>query len=293
MKSFDVCATIIIYNPENIDNVLFSIDNIIYEVQKVLVIDNSEKDQSLPYKKSIMDRFGDSVIYFSMGGNKGIGKALNMAASVAFSLGFKWLLTMDQDSSFPLGGLERLKQAVLTNERPILLASPVHIGNFGKYDSNIKSTKELQTSYVLTTMTSGNLVHIPTLLALGGYNEAYFIDYVDHEICLKANMNGFGIMIVNNVILKHELGQMKSRYRLWGNNFIPTNHNYKRRYYITRNRLFTIKKYGIVYPQWCIKDTARLLKETVSILLYETEKLEKVKSIIRGIYDFSIGKTGK
>ena len=72
-----------------------------------------------------------------------------------------------------------------------------------------------------------------------------------------------------------------------------TNHNDTRRYYITRNRLYCWDKYKNIVPNSVKSDKICATKETVKIVLFENDKLKKLKMIAKGIHDYNKDRYGK
>jgi hypothetical protein len=73
-------------------------------------------------------------------------------------------------------------------------------------------------------------------------------------------------------------------------------HNHQRVYYITRNSLYLAKKYGNIFPsEFGFFKTLNILfiHEIIKILLYEDNKIIKIKSKILGLYHFLINKYGR
>src|SRR3954467_15747776 len=88
-------AVVILYNPG--EEVVDNIQSYLPYVEKVYVIDNSEKQREELVSKILSL---PNVTYLSDGENKGIAVRLNHASIMAIAEGFEWLLTMDQDSYF-------------------------------------------------------------------------------------------------------------------------------------------------------------------------------------------------
>ena len=168
------------------------------------------------------------------------------------------------------------------------IISPYHltddkIGIYKKIDTVVNTS---------TVMTSGNLLNLKAYKKVGKFEEKYFINYVDHEYCLRLKKNGFKIKVHKNSILIHKLGNMASK-NFFGKKITYTNHNYIRRYYITRNRLNTISKYFFTDFVFSLKELKAIIFEWIKILLFEKDKIKKQKSIIKGIFDFIRNKYGK
>ena len=274
---------VVLYNPDDI--VLDNIASYINLVNKLYVFDNSDI-KNIDLVKKIKNING--CFYIDGNGNKGIAYALNIGAQMAIDNGAKWLLTMDQDSRFIDNGLEKLIDYIKTNDvSSIGIASPVHL------TVNKKCIVENSISEELTVMTSGNLLNLYLYTITGPFNEDYFIDCVDLEYCLRLSQNMFRVITLNNSLLKHPLGDTKIVDILGIKKIQYTNHNPLRRYYITRNRLYLIKRYLSGYPAFCLMVLKVTIFDWIKIILFEPEKIKKQKAILRGVYDFTIGKIGK
>ncbi|CAN5137442.1 glycosyltransferase family 2 protein [soil metagenome] len=283
-ENLKLAGVVVLYNPDH--TVLDNIDTYINEVDLLYVMDNSEKinDLLISEIKAI-----DKVCYKSNQRNLGIASALNIASYSAITDGFQILLTMDQDSSFKKGDVKVLLDyyVELTKGLNIGIVCPYH-GN-----KNIR-TPRFRKKYrmVRTAMTSGNIVNLDAFKVAGGFNEELFLDYVDHEFCLRLRKNKFLIVLINSIVLNHNQGAI-SYHKLLGRKIYTTNHEAKRRYYITRNRLFVIKKYASFDFYFIMKDVKDLFAETIKILLYEKDKKNKIQQIFMGFSDFLKNKYGK
>ena len=121
------------------------------------------------------------------------------------------------------------------NGNNIGIISPYHL-----MDKNFHENLSKKSIVDATTvMTSGNILYLASCLKVGGFIEKYLIDYVDHEYCLRLRKNGFSVKVMMNCILIHKLGNTEAKQILF-HKISFTNHNYIRRYFITRNSfLFT------------------------------------------------------
>lgn len=198
--------------------------------------------------------------------NIGVAAALNKGLQKAIDEGYDWLLTMDQDSVFEPGALKELKDVAFSSRENIAIVSPFH---FIKRPVKTSAIEE-----VTITMTSGNLLRVSAARSVGMFEEKLFIDSVDNEYCLRLRKHGFRIIRVNRSILHHALGTLKKN--------IVT-HPASRRYYITRNMLYVMKKY---FPRLFLFGSKELIKSFVLILLIEDDKWSKIKAMFRGLSDF-------
>lgn len=269
-------GVVVLYYPS--EEVIKNINSYLPFLEKLYVIDNSPSLKWSLIEK--LKRLGEKIVYISNRENKGIGYALNRGAELAIKDGAKWLLTMDQDSRFKEGDLGRLIEIAHQESEKTAIVSPVH-------DEGEKKSGK----FVLTTMTSGNLLRLDSYRKVGPFREEFFMDMIDAEYCLRVNRAGYKVRIVKEILLHHELGNTK-QYKLLGFRFFSTNHSPLRRYYTTRNRLAVWKEYGKEFPKFLQEDRKNAIKEIIKILLVEREKMAKLKAIFKGVRDYRRGRFG-
>lgn len=269
-----VCGVTVLYNPT--EEIFGNINSYLNGLNKLYLVDNSEKENEKLKDKFI--KFSSKIEYIKMNGNEGIAKALNIAKNRAIEENYNWLLTMDQDSKFKNNDFFKMLNLVKKYfNKNIAIFSPFH-----KTIGSIYETEDILKKDVV--MTSGNLLNLKIAQKVGDFEEKFFIDEVDHDYCYRIKKLGYEIIVLNKIILNHNLGNIK-KYRF----FSVTNHNYIRRYYITRNRLYMIKKYPFLKERY-IKE---ILKETIKIILVEKDKIKKLKMTYLGVKDFKNNTTGK
>ena len=95
------CGIIILYNPD-IPLLLKNIAGSSAQVERLYLIDNTENN----------DRYAETlqtianVSHLTLGRNTGIAHALNEGCRLALEAGFKWAVTLDQDSVLPAGYID-------------------------------------------------------------------------------------------------------------------------------------------------------------------------------------------
>lgn len=270
-------GVVVLYNPD--ETIFKNISSYINSIDKLYVIDNSENKNMDIIKK--IKIFSDKCEYIDNNGNQGIANALNVGAHLAIEDEAHWLLTMDQDSRFENNDIKELIDFTKNNDTTqIGIVSPMHSENeVNNFESNFST-------YI--AMTSGNLLNLNIYQKIGGFEEKLFIDSVDIEYCLKLYKNNFFLQRIKKIILNHNLGNIqKKRF------YSVTNHNYIRRYYITRNRLYIWEKYKEILPEYIKYEKYATLKEVVKIILGEKDKFKKLKMIYKGYRDYKIDRYGK
>lgn len=280
----NISALVVLYDPDQ--NVIDNISSYFDSVDKIYAVDNSD-EKNIVLVNKLQENL--KFIYIDNQGNKGIAHALNVGCNKAISDGYEWILTMDQDSAATPNMLDNMLDylAHAPNINNISIIAPFHANPYHtEYISN-ESYSE-----VLTTMTSGNLLNLTNYKQIGPFREELFIDYVDNEYCLRANTMGYKVIQVNNAILNHNLGELKQHKVLW-KSFFSTNHSPIRRYYAFRNRIYIIKTYKYDFPKYCNFEKSRFIVDFIIVMLYEKQKLQKLKMMFLGIQDALKNKYGK
>lgn len=197
-----LAAVVVLYNPNK--KIFGNIESYIGSVDVVYAVDNSSVDNSY-YLKS------EKIVYIPNRDNKGIAYALNVGAKRAIEDGYKWLLTMDQDSTFYSDGVEEMKQFLLNCKKDkssdykydkIGLITPFHRTLFNE-DVQLE---EIDSPAVV--MTSGNIINLDAYQKIGGFKDWMFIDAVDFDYCLNLRDHGYDIWRLPTVELKHNLGDV-------------------------------------------------------------------------------------
>jgi len=294
LQKENICAIIVTYNPD----VKFSerAASIASQVSHVLIVDNGSDDISKEYLKQLGNLSNFRIIYNQ--DNLGIGAALNIGIKYALKSGYDWVATFDQDSKPTQKMIASMIKAyeTLPNKENLALISPrfqsQSIDLLRTFVVNSKQGKNKSYAPILTTMTSGSLIRTKIFSLVGYFNEAMFIDFVDQEFCLRCAKCGFVIIEAQKAILIHDLGQPIQHKFLWKKCTV-TNHNYLRRYYDARNRIYVYKKYFVMYPKWILSNLCAFPLDLLKILFFENDRMKKIYSVILGIYHGLIGKMGK
>ena len=271
----NIAGVVILYNPNK--NVLNNIKTYIDNIDKLYVIDNSLVENNFFNNKKIK--------YIFNGKNLGIAKALNIGAKEAIKDGYDYLLTMDEDSKF--NNISKMIHWINnTKMSDIGLVSPWHELNIG-----IKKPFD-KIDYPLTVMTSGNIINLKAYKKVKGFNNDLFIDCVDFDYCVKLHINNYKVVRLNFVTLKHSLGKIKVD-KLLFKKITHSNHNYIRRYYMTRNGFYIGNLYKDNYPKLKLDIMKEIRRDIIKIILLEDDKYKKIKYMIKGYKDYKKGILGE
>lgn len=266
IKDLRICAGIVTYNPD-ISRLKENYSQIKKQVDIVVFCDNGSKNFD-----KVIALVDENDIVMNLKENKGIATALNKLCEYAYENGYTWIMTLDQDSVCPDDFVERLSKHC-NDDIAIVGPRILYEGNeqySAKYEKDIEDVEWV--------ITSGSLTNTNAWKAIGGFDDVLFIDKVDTDYGIRVNSAGYKIRRDNTVVLNHELGNMRCVVEL-GRTIYVTNHNPKRIYYQCRNTIYLGKKIGL-------KSSAiETLKIITKIVLYESQKLEKLINAFRGIHD--------
>ncbi len=145
---------------------------------------------------------------------------------------------------------------------------------------------------VTFVITSGALMDLDVYRSIGPFRDEFFIDYVDHEYCLRAKRNGYAIVVVRDALLYHSLGDKQER-SIGRFRFRPTFHSADRLYYIHRNAVRMRLEYGLAFPHWLLFDVTSSTYNLLRVLTFEDHRGKKLAAIIDGVVDGVRGRMGK
>lgn len=288
-----LAACVVLYNPD--DTIFENILTYGNYVDKLIVIDNSLKKNNFLIDK-LSEVFESKLIYINNNDNLGIATALNQACDKAIELQFKWILTMDQDSSFiNFDHYKKCLEKVQNVNNVALLAANTDKEGYSNFDINECSCNYREDKF--SVITSANIVNLEYFEEIGRFNDKLFIDMVDYDYCLRINIKKFKILYFPDVFVEHKLGEVHLRTNIFTRKKkYKTEHNAQRAYYICRNSLYLSKNYGKYFS----KEFGMLhilnivfIHDVTKILLYEIDKWNKLKAKFIGLYHFLINRYGK
>jgi rhamnosyltransferase len=121
--------------------------------------------------------------------NPGVSKAYNEGLQIARKLNKKWLLLLDQDTSFPQNAVVEYSNAVRENPgiflfAPILISNDKIMSPCGYFLHRGYSLKKanygLCDFFMKSLLNSGMLIQAEAFQKAGGYNEKIRLDFADH-----------------------------------------------------------------------------------------------------------------
>ena len=265
---------IVLYNC-NIDKICKTIEEYIKKAKNIILVDNnSENIQTI---ETIIKNY-KNIILIKNSKNEGIAVALNQILKTAYNKNVDYLLTLDQDSFLQFKYLEKMAEYINDD---VAIVCPEII------DLNKKKNKIISSEYqsVPRCITSGSFMNLSVCKKIGDFDEKMFIDYVDFDYSKRITLAGYKIYKIKDCFLQHEIGKRTTRKFLWIDVY-PTNHSEFRVYYYFRNMHYYYLKFKKQMKlKEKINEIVRICWKYVSIVLYEKDKIKKIKSANRGFAD--------
>jgi len=287
-----VFAGIVTFNPD-LDRLHENLASIGPQVDRVLIFDNGSNDVD-SIESLVADVLGTRLHREPT--NLGIASALNWLVAAASSAGAKWLVTLDQDSIAGQNMVELLLQA--TDRRTPLVTPHIIDRNKSNVDEfraiSLPPVQYYRRAAQKGAITSGCLLDVEVARAVGGFDEQFFIDYVDYDFNQRVLLSGYRIARVNTAYLLHEVGQARTTW-LWTprrgidggwrlERFFSFGHGSSRCYYKARNRIYFTRKYAR-HIGLTNEGALQVPQQILLTLMFEDDRLRKLQAFARGVWD--------
>lgn len=294
-----VCAVVVTYHPDGALAQRLAV--ILGQCTQVIVVDNGSPD-------SCLTDVPPTIELIRLGRNRGLAAGLNVGLARARDLGFAWAVTLDQDSTPEAGMVQALWTSRCRHARPesVAVVGPRLREERVEHEDHRwvvphpvcrwffrrASCREQDLPGVAFVITSGALMGLDVFSRIGPMDEGLFIDYIDHDYCLRARRFGYDIMVSAAAMLRHNLGA-KREYHVAGHPVRPTFHSGLRLRYMFRNRVILWRRYAWAEPHWALFDGVFTTFNLLRIVLFEDRRLEKVGAAMRGTLDGMLGRRGR
>ncbi|MGQ9847605.1 MAG: glycosyltransferase family 2 protein [Bacteroidales bacterium] len=297
-RKFNISIIIVNWNgTEDTIECINSLKNVSYENLNLIVVDNnSDEDQ----KKRLIEFVNNTDITlilnkdnsgFAGGNNIGIRKALENQSDYILLLNND--TTVDKDFLLPL-----LK--IFESESNCGIVSPI-INYYSKPDkvwsAGGKISKIRGSGFAITNIKSQNLsekirevsfvsgccmlIKSEIFHKIGLFDEDFFLYVEDADFCVRTKKEGYRIFVANTSTIYHKVSNSTSIV----NSPLPL-------YYMTRNRLYLVKKH---FPKYLIITLSYIFGSMLLKFIYWMfrGKIKNIQLVLLSFKDFFMNKKGK
>jgi rhamnosyltransferase len=190
---------------------------LVMECKQVYVMDNGGGREAIAAASEVET----AMHIIDMGGNKGIGEALNQGMRLAAAAGFDYVTTFDQDSEPATGQITALISAFEE-----LKSTGTNVAAVGPRIVDLRGGRQFEHPFMRRTIgwptaahcpaganyiatdfliTSGAVISLAAHAGVGPYDPGLFVDYTDMEWCFRALKRGYRLFGICSVTMSHQL----------------------------------------------------------------------------------------
>lgn len=281
----EYAGCVVLYKAE--DSVIHNIESYYNEIDVLYVI-NNDINENDNIKQYCQDKI--NIKYYNLKKNYGIAFALNYGCKLAIKEGYKYILTMDQDSKFKIDSVNKMKKFMNENNQKYGIVGPNAYAMCFDENTNkdlvsyIEVDKDTEYDWL---MTSGSIMNLEAYKKTSGFDDKMFIAHVDIEIGIQYRKLGYKIIKLKDAVLYQHFGNSKpKKFLFW--TVHPSYDSPVRMYYLFRNQKYLKRK----YPNNKNMIHIQLYKYIIKIICYENNKLKKLYMALKGYIDGSLNKMG-
>lgn len=198
-----ICG-IVLYNPQ-LDRLKDNLEIISKETEELVFFNNGCSEECLKYINGVSNK---NVTILGKGQNVGIASALNGIMEYAYIHGFKWVVTLDQDSVLDKDYLAEINKRIPSVDDDIAIICPQIIDARRIYPANKIVELSNKDHFVSMCITSGSCTNVDAWVEVGKFDDKLFIDLVDNDFCKRLKINHWKILKMGNVTLNQEFGNI-------------------------------------------------------------------------------------
>jgi rhamnosyltransferase len=263
-------------------------------VDDIIVVDNGSAPAPVAHAH---------VHTIALGENAGIARAFNVGIAEARHRGAQFVLLLDHDSVPAPGMVPRLVEAAaarlaagerlaavgprIVDARDAVDYPFIRLGWLANHHLRCEAGGGAIACDFL--ISSGCLVPLQALEAVGNFEEALFVDSVDFEWCSRARDRGYTLYGVCDAELDHQLGDERRDIGAGGRLVV---HSPERIYYMTRNR---VRLYGRRYVplKWKWKDVLRMVAKFAALVVFVPPRAAYARMTALALRDAFAGRGGR
>lgn len=298
-KTDRICAVVVTYNRKTLlEECLIALLNQTRPLNEIIVLDNASTDGTEDIMRT---RFAD-ITYVKLAENIGGAGGFHEGMKLAYEKGHDWIWVMDDDAIPMADALEKLENSpAMLQDKVYALASTVlkqdgsifliHRRQFDAEklkEKAIKADRYKDDYFQMDTASFvGFLISRKAVQEVGLPLKDLFIYFDDTEYSLRIRRRGIMVTVCDSRVVHPQGWDDSNRWRLWQQ---PLSW---RRYYSSRNYIYTCRRHGRPGPVFYMKLFLRTLKGIGGVLLFRHSKVKGMKILLWGTLDGLQGKLGK
>lgn len=270
----DILVGIVTFNPD-ISRLKENFNSIYNQDVDIIVFDNHSNNIK---KIKNMIKFDYPKLHLITNSkNHGLGFAYNYFFNIAIKKKYEWVMLLDQDSVCDSHLLAHYRKHLSDNKKvgmyTCIITDRNSSNNIKPFVGNYKD--------IFRCISSASLMRTKAYIEGCKYDEKFFIDKLDYDMCYLLHEHGYVIRMINYKGLLQEVGHSRDHKFLW-HKFTVYNHSSFRRYYMARNGIWLSRKHS---SRSFIKSVGKETIDIISVLFYEEDKINKLKAFYKGIKD--------
>ncbi len=204
-----------------------------YDNYEIIVIDNASAESSEALMKF------DKVYYKKLSDNFGFGVANNIGAEIALNNDAELIMCLNNDTIIDENLL--LNMSKLTDDRTITTCAMYYYedkkelwyggGTVSRIKGNFRHRRYKENKQISFVTGCCFMFTASCYKEIGLFDDNYFMYCEDADFSLKATQKGYKLLYIFSAKLWHKVGRSMGSY------------SDLREYYLTRNRLYLLKKY--------------------------------------------------
>lgn len=297
-ESASVLAVIVSYKPDH-TRLLALLESVARQVRSVVVVDNGSSAETVHYLRSLRVRLDFELIEFEQ--NRGIAAAHNAGIQLAKDRKHDFVLLLDHDSCLKPRCVTALMHAhqnlcdagvrlaaVGPQYRDETSGLPAPFLRYTRWRSlKIYPRNTLDTVEASVLISSGSLIAVTAIDAIGLMDEGLFVDGVDWDWCFRASSLGYRLFGIGAACMTHSLGDSGIHLLRW---VIPL-HSPLRHYYAYRNALLLCRRATVPWS-WKLHFSSRLAIRFAVYMVLAPHRLQRCRYILRGVADGLANRSG-
>jgi rhamnosyltransferase len=284
-----IFAVVVTFNPDlTIFDALLSATR--EQVERIVVIDNGSQRECAEQLARCCEQ---RAALHLLPDNLGIAAAQNKGVALARQAGATDVLLLDHDSipdAAMVKVLSECAKALRNSGHKVGAVGPVIVDRQAGTHAPVPQIVDGAVRFIDPApagptrceylIASGTLIETGVLDLVGPMNDAYFVDQVDVEWCLRAGAAGFEMFCVSDARLQHAIGDDVVSFWLFGARQLAV-HSPKRDYFYFRNTVRLIRE-KFTRPPFRRFWVRRLVRLLVVQTLFAPPRMKRLHAMATG-----------